>query len=62
MSLDRFIIILFDIADRALQDGNYEIRVISTCTNNTEYVSDVITGRVDLNSLRFGTPLPTDGF
>jgi hypothetical protein len=53
---------LFDIADRALQDGNYEIRAISTCTNNTEYVSDVITGRVDLNSpLRFGTPLPTDG-
>ncbi|PXY46028.1 laminin G [Flavobacterium hydrophilum] len=52
----------FDIAALKLLDGNYEIRARSTCTNNTEYISDVITGRVDLHApQRFGTPLPIDG-
>ena len=52
----------FDIAALKLLDGNYEIRARSTCTNDTEYISDVITGRVDINSPQlFGTPLPIDG-
>ena len=52
----------FDIAGLKLLDGNYEIRARSTCTNDTEYISDVITGRVDLHApQRFGTPLPIDG-
>ena len=52
----------FDIAALKLIDGNYEIRARSTCTNDTEFISDVTTGRVDLNApLRFGTPLPIDG-
>lgn len=52
----------FDIAALKLLDGNYEIRARSTCVNKTEYTSDVITGRVDLNvPQRFGTPLPVDG-
>ncbi|MGK0254348.1 MAG: hypothetical protein ACI9OE_001848, partial [Mariniflexile sp.] len=52
----------FDIADKRLQDGNYEIRARSTCTNGTEFISAAITGRVDLNApQKFGTPLPTDG-
>ena len=52
----------FDMAGLNLGDGNYEIRARSTCTNNTEYISDVIKGRVDLNApQRFGTPLPING-
>lgn len=52
----------FNIADLSLPDGNYEIRARSSCTNNTEYISDVSTGRVDLTSpVKFGTPLPIDG-
>lgn len=52
----------FDIAALKLQDGKYEIRARSTCTNDTEFISDVTTGRVDLNApLRFGTPLPING-
>ncbi|MFT4804477.1 MAG: hypothetical protein ACI9YE_001681 [Psychroserpens sp.] len=52
----------FDIAGLSLPDGAYEIRARSSCTNDTEYISDVITGRVDLNSpQKFGTPLPIDG-
>jgi Concanavalin A-like lectin/glucanases superfamily len=52
----------FDIAGLKLPDGNYEIRARSTCTNDTEFISEVITGRVDLNPPeRFGTPLPIDG-
>lgn len=52
----------WDIAGLQLQDGNYEIRARSTCTNNTEFISDVIAGRVDLHApQRFGTPLPIDG-
>ena len=45
-----------------LSDGSYELRARSTCTNDTEYISEVISGTVDLNAPeRFGTPLPTDG-
>ncbi|SHG43180.1 Por secretion system C-terminal sorting domain-containing protein [Flavobacterium segetis] len=52
----------FDIAALKLADGRYEIRARSTCTNDTEFISDITTGRVDLNApLRFGTPLPIDG-
>ncbi|OUD36219.1 LamG-like jellyroll fold domain-containing protein [Flavobacterium sp. FPG59] len=52
----------FDIAADKLIDGKYEIRARSTCTNDTEFISDITTGRVDLNSpLRFGTPLPING-
>lgn len=52
----------FDVAALKLIDGKYEIRARSTCTNDTEFISEVITGRVDLNSpMRFGTPLPIDG-
>lgn len=52
----------WDIAALNLQDGDYEIRARSTCTNETEFISDVIIGRVDLHTpQRFGTPLPTDG-
>ena len=52
----------FDIAALKLIDGKYEIRARSTCTNDTEFISDITTGRVDLNApLRFGTPLPING-
>lgn len=52
----------FDIAALQLLDGNYEIRARSTCTNDTEFISDIITGRVDLHAPQlFGTPLPING-
>lgn len=52
----------FDIVDLQLQDGEYEFRARSSCTNDTEYISEVVTGSVDLTSpQRFGTPLPIDG-
>jgi hypothetical protein len=51
----------FDIAALKLSNGNYQIRARSTCTNDTEFISD-ITGLVDLSAPQlFGTPLPTDG-
>lgn len=51
-----------DVVGLKLQDANYEIRARSTCTNGTEFISEVISGRVDLNAPRkFGTPLPIDG-
>jgi hypothetical protein len=51
----------FDIAALQLQDGDYEIRARSSCSN-TEFISEVITGSVDLHSpQKFGTPLPIDG-
>ncbi|WP_111706330.1 LamG-like jellyroll fold domain-containing protein [Lutibacter citreus] len=51
-----------DIVGLQLSDGEYELRARSTCTNDTEYISEVVTGRVDLTSpQRFGTPLPIDG-
>ena len=53
---------LLDIPALQLQDGVYEIRARSSCTNDTEFISDVITGRVDLHSpQKFGTPLPING-
>lgn len=52
----------FDIAALQLLDGNYQIRARSTCTNDTEFISEIITGLVDLSAPQlFGTPLPTDG-
>jgi hypothetical protein len=51
-----------DIVKLNLPDGKYEIRARSSCVNETEFTSDVITGRIDLNSpQKFGTPLPIDG-
>ena len=51
-----------DVVGLQLSDGEYELRARSTCTNDTEYISDVVTGRVDLTSpQKFGTPLPIDG-
>jgi len=53
---------LFNIVDLQLSDGNYELRAKSTCTNDTQYISEIISGRIDLTSpQRFGTPLPIDG-
>ncbi|WDF57983.1 T9SS type A sorting domain-containing protein [Flavobacterium sp. KACC 22758] len=52
----------FDIAALKLANGNYQIRARSTCTNNTEFISEVISGLVDLSAPQlFGTPLPTNG-
>ena len=52
----------FDVVEQSLADGAYEIRARSTCTNDTEYISEVIAGTIDLNAPeRFGTPSPTDG-
>lgn len=52
----------FDIAALKLSNGNYQIRARSTCTNDTEFISDIITGLVDLSAPQlFGTPLPTNG-
>jgi len=52
----------WDIVGQNIQNGTYEIRAISTCTNDTSYISEVITGKVDLFAPRaFGTPTPIDG-
>jgi hypothetical protein len=52
----------WDIGALGLADGEYELRAISNCSNGTEYISNVITGTVDLNiPVQFGTPSPTDG-
>eukprot|EP01029_Cantina_marsupialis_P023155 TRINITY_DN572_c0_g8_i1.p1 TRINITY_DN572_c0_g8~~TRINITY_DN572_c0_g8_i1.p1 ORF type:complete len:2842 (+),score=386.31 TRINITY_DN572_c0_g8_i1:11260-19785(+) len=52
----------WDITGMKLQDGEYELRARSSCTNGTEYISETVKGRIDLNSpLRFGTPTPGDG-
>ena len=52
----------WDIGALGLADGQYELRVVSNCSNGTEFVSDVIKGTVDLNvPVQFGTPTPTDG-
>lgn len=52
----------WDIGALGLSDGQYELRAVSTCSNGTVFVSDVIKGTVDLNvPVQFGTPTPTDG-
>ncbi|WBX74477.1 LamG domain-containing protein [Tenacibaculum pacificus] len=52
----------WDIVGTNVNNGNYEVRAISSCMNGTEYISDVITGRIDLDApVVFGTPTPTDG-
>ncbi|SHG51876.1 Por secretion system C-terminal sorting domain-containing protein [Winogradskyella jejuensis] len=52
----------FNIASLGLADGNYEVRARTSCTNNTDFTSDVISGTVDLTApTRFNTPTPTDG-
>ncbi|WP_163411213.1 T9SS type A sorting domain-containing protein [Flavobacterium ajazii] len=52
----------FDIAALKLANGNYQIRARSTCTNDTEFISEIISGLVDLSAPQlFGTPLPTNG-
>lgn len=52
----------WDIAEQSLQNGVYEIRAISTCSNGTDFISKPIRGTVDLSApVIFGTPSPTDG-
>ncbi len=52
----------FDLAGRDLIDGKYEIRARSTCTNGTEFISELSAGKLDLNAPeKFGTPTPIDG-
>jgi hypothetical protein len=59
---DTEVIFAFDIADLQLQDGDYEIRARSTCSNGTEFIAEVVSGSVDLKSpQQFGTPLPING-
>ncbi|UOY06201.1 T9SS type A sorting domain-containing protein [Muricauda sp. SCSIO 64092] len=51
-----------DIIGLNLQDGVYEIRGRSTCTDGTEFISEEVRGTIDLNApVRFGSPSPTDG-
>lgn len=51
-----------DVLALNLADGNYEIRARSSCTNNTVYISDPISGKIDLHApVKFNTPLPIDG-
>jgi hypothetical protein len=40
----------FDIVGLSLPDGSYQLRARSSCKNETQFVSNIITGRVDLNS------------
>jgi hypothetical protein len=52
----------WDIGKLGLSDGQYELRAMSTCSNGTTFISDVVKGTVDLNvPVQFGTPTPTDG-
>ena len=52
----------WDIVGQNIQNGTYQIRAISSCTNDTSYISEVVTGKVDLFAPRaFGTPTPIDG-
>ena len=52
----------FDITGLNLSDGEYEIRAKSSCTNGTEFISEPVTGRIDLSSpQKFGTPFPING-
>lgn len=52
----------WDIGAMGLADGKYELRAISYCSNGTQFLSDVVTGTVDLNVPKpFGTPSPADG-
>ncbi len=52
----------FNMAQRELLDGNYEIRARSSCINQTEFISDLNIGKLDLNApQKFGTPTPVDG-
>lgn len=52
----------WDVVGQSLQNGVYEIRAISSCSNGTEFISEPIRGTVDLLApIVFGTPSPTDG-
>ncbi|MGC6480489.1 MAG: LamG-like jellyroll fold domain-containing protein [Flavobacteriaceae bacterium] len=52
----------WDIAGLGLPDGSYEIQARTSCLNDTEYIAEVISGKVDLSApVLFGTPEPTDG-
>ncbi|AZQ64177.1 T9SS type A sorting domain-containing protein [Flammeovirga pectinis] len=62
MITDDNITFSWDIGATGLSDGDYEIRAISYCDNGTEYISDVVPGKVDLNiPVAFGTPSPRNG-
>jgi hypothetical protein len=48
--------------DVLAMDGTYDIRAISSCTDGTEFTSELIRGKVDLSKpQQFGTPEPIDG-
>ncbi|WP_394749231.1 LamG-like jellyroll fold domain-containing protein [Spongiimicrobium salis] len=52
----------WDIVGLNLQDGSYEVRVVSHCTDGSEFISEIARGTVDLNEpRRFETPTPIDG-
>jgi len=52
----------WDIVANGISNGDYELKATSYCVNGTEYESEVISGKIDLNSpVLFGTPEPTDG-
>ncbi|MEM6318314.1 MAG: LamG-like jellyroll fold domain-containing protein [Bacteroidota bacterium] len=45
------------------QDGNYEVRIKTTCQNGTVSYSNIVEGRINQSGLQlFGTPEPADGF
>ena len=52
----------WDVIGDKIPDGNYEFRAISYCTDEVTFVSDIISGTINLSApLLFGTPAPSDG-
>ena len=52
----------WDIVANGISNGDYELKATSYCVNDTEYETEIISGKIDLNSpVLFGTPEPTDG-
>lgn len=52
----------WDIVGLNLQDGAYEVRVVSYCTDGSDFISEIAAGIIDLNEpRRFETPTPIDG-
>lgn len=52
----------WDVAGNGMADGDYELRARASCFNDTEYISIIIPGKVDLSApVLFGTPSPSDG-
>jgi hypothetical protein len=52
----------WDIAALGLANGSYELRAVTSCNNETTFISAIIEGKVDLTSpLLFETPTPKNG-